>query len=93
MIVSFKSKALERFWERGDERGLRADWVAKVALVLDTMDAAESPRDMDLPGFFFHRLKGDRSETFSVRVSRNWRITCAWDGEDAVEVDLEDYHG
>ncbi|HEX8664836.1 MAG TPA: hypothetical protein VF744_12470 [Beijerinckiaceae bacterium] len=22
----------------------------------------------------------------------NWRITFRWDGEDAVDVDLEDYH-
>ena len=23
---------------------------------------------------------------------RNWRITFGWDSEDAVDVDLEDYH-
>ncbi len=28
-----------------------------------------------------------------VTVARNWRITFAFDGEDAVDVDLEDYHG
>jgi proteic killer suppression protein len=26
-------------------------------------------------------------------VSRNWRLTFGWDGQDAVELDLEDYHG
>ena len=26
-------------------------------------------------------------------VSRNWRLTFAWDDGDAVEIDLEDYHG
>jgi len=25
-------------------------------------------------------------------VSGNWRITFAFDGEDAIDVDLEDYH-
>jgi proteic killer suppression protein len=28
-----------------------------------------------------------------VSVSPNWRITFAWDGEDAIDVDPEDYHG
>lgn len=92
MIVSFKSKALERFWERGDQRGLRPDWVRKVEIVLDALDAAGSPGDLDLPGFFFHALKGDRSGRYSIRVTRNWRITFSWDGEDATDVDLEDYH-
>jgi proteic killer suppression protein len=30
---------------------------------------------------------------YAMTVSRNWRLTFAWDGEDAVHVDLEDYHG
>jgi proteic killer suppression protein len=48
---------------------------------------------MNLSGFGFHALKGDQAGRFAVTVSRNWRITFAFDGEDAVEVDLEDYHG
>lgn len=30
---------------------------------------------------------------YAVSVSGNWRITFGWSGEDAVAVDLEDYHG
>jgi proteic killer suppression protein len=29
---------------------------------------------------------------YSVWVSGEWRITFGWDGDDAVDVDLEDYH-
>lgn len=36
------------------------------------------------------KLRKTRS---AVTVSRNWRITFSFDGEDAVEIDLEDYHG
>jgi proteic killer suppression protein len=46
---------------------------------------------MDFPGHFFHSLRG--SGRFSVRVSGNWRITFGWLDGDAVDVDLEDYHG
>lgn len=45
---------------------------------------------MDLPGFGFHALKGDRKGDYSVWVSGNWRITFGFDGEDAIRVDLED---
>jgi len=29
---------------------------------------------------------------FAVWVSENYRITFGWAGEDAIDVDLEDYH-
>jgi plasmid maintenance system killer protein len=29
---------------------------------------------------------------YSVTVTRTWRITFEWDGEDAVKIDYEDYH-
>ncbi len=47
---------------------------------------------MDLPGFHFHALKGDAKGRYSVRVSGNFRITFGWHDDDAIDVDLEDYH-
>ena len=47
---------------------------------------------MDLPGFRFHALKGDASGRYAVSVSGNWRVTFGWDGAEAIDVDLEDYH-
>jgi proteic killer suppression protein len=47
---------------------------------------------MDLPGFKFHALKGNRKGEFAVSVSGSWRITFEFDGQDAVNVNLEDYH-
>ena len=46
---------------------------------------------MNAPGLRFHTLKGREKGRYAVDASGNWRITFAWDGEDAVEVDLEDY--
>jgi len=37
-------------------------------------------------------LAGDRKGTYAVTVSGNWRITFRFDGKDAIDVDLEDYH-
>jgi len=92
MLRTIRSRPLKRFWESGDESGIRSDWIKKVGIILDALDAASRPEDMNVPGFFFHQLKGDRAGSYSVRVSRNWRITFQWDGNDAIDVDLEDYH-
>ena len=91
MIASFSSRALKRFWERGDRSRLPAQFVTKIGMVLDALDAATRPRDIDLPGF--RLLKGDRGGQYAVTITRNWRITFGWLGEDAIDVDFEDYHG
>jgi proteic killer suppression protein len=93
MIESLRSRSLKRFWERNDDRGIRRDWVARIKMILDALNAAAQPDDMNLPGLKFHALKGDRKGEYAVYVSRNWRITFAWSGQDATQVDLEDYHG
>jgi len=41
---------------------------------------------------YFHALKGQEKGRFSVRVTGNFRMTFGWDGEDAIDLDLEDYH-
>ncbi len=53
---------------------------------------ATTPEQMNLPGSHFHALKGDQGGRYAVDASGNWRVTFAWSGDDAVEVDLEDYH-
>lgn len=60
--------------------------------MLTRLDVANAPREMNLPGWRFHELTGDRKGVFSITVNGAWRITFRWDGVDAVDVDLEDYH-
>jgi toxin HigB-1 len=92
-IKSLRSKALKRYWVRGEAAGLNAAWRNKVRLILSRLDKARRPTDMDSAGMNFHALKGDQAGRFSVLITRNWRITFGWDGDDAIDVDLEDYHG
>lgn len=93
MIESFRSRELKRYWTRGDETGIRADWRKKVRLILSRLDAAREPSEMNVPGLGFHALKGEMAGRYAVSVSRNWRVTFSWRGENAADVDLEDYHG
>jgi proteic killer suppression protein len=92
MIISFKSRALQRYWEKDDGRKLPAARLERIAMILDRLDAATAPRDLDLQGLKFHPLTGDQTGRYSVQVTANWRITFAFDGENAVSVDFEDYH-
>jgi toxin HigB-1 len=42
--------------------------------------------------FRLHPLKGGRQGYWAVTVRANWRIVFRFDGEDAADVDLVDYH-
>ena len=93
MITTIRHRALKRFWTKGDPSGLNPERRSKVQIAMNTLEAAAAPSDMDLPGFGFHALSGDRAGRFAISISRNWRLTFAWSGEDATDLDLEDYHG
>jgi proteic killer suppression protein len=56
------------------------------------LDTARTPEEMNAPGLRFHGLKGQDKGRYAVDASGNWRITFGWDGNDAIEADLEDYH-
>ncbi len=94
MIASFKSKALERYWWKGDKRHVDTRHLKKLTALLTALDAATRPEDMNLPGFAFHQLTGDQVGRYAVKVDKNWRVTFGWseDGADSVDVDYEDYH-
>lgn len=56
------------------------------------LDQASEPDHMALPDFRLHPLKGDLAELWAVSVSGNWRIVWRFEGPDAADVDLIDYH-
>lgn len=92
MIRTYRNKPLKAFAEKGDTRKLAVRQTDRVRLILAMLEAARSPRDMDMPGLKFHSLAPGQKGRWSVWVNGNYRITFAFDGEDAIDVDLEDYH-
>ena len=72
--------------------GIQAAHARWIQLILSRLNAATLPGDMDLPGLRLHKLTGKRKAVWSVSVSGNWRIIFAFDGEDAMVVNYEDYH-
>ena len=44
------------------------------------------------PGNRLEKLKGDRTGQYSIRINDQWRICFVWQGSDAFEVEIADYH-
>ena len=80
------------FFDTGSKKGIMPDHAAKLARLLDRLDAAVSPGDMNLPAYKLHKLIGKEEGTWSVWVNGNRRVTFRFEGQDAVLVDYRDYH-
>lgn len=92
MIRSFKHKGLARYFETGSKAGIQTQHSARLRLILGRLNAAATPKDMELPGLRLHPLKGNRKNFWAVWVSGNWRITFKFIDTDIDIVDYEDYH-
>jgi proteic killer suppression protein len=92
MIKSFRHRGLKHLFERGDKSQVGADMLDKIENILAVLDHADVPEKMDLPGFRLHPMTGDLRGFWSVTVRANWRIIWRYDGADAVDVELIDYH-
>lgn len=92
MIKQFRHKGLERFFARGDASGINPQFAPKLRRMLTILNDSTSPQGMNLPGYRLHSLKGDRKGQWAIWVSGNWRLVFEFDGIDATNVDLVDYH-
>jgi toxin HigB-1 len=92
MIKNFKHRGLKRLYERDDQSGIRPDLVKTVEEILTVLDGAVTPQALNLPGYRIHSLKDDLKGFWSVTVRANWRIMFRFEGTDAFDVELIDYH-
>ena len=88
-----RHKGLRLLYEKDEARRLNPNWVGKIKRILAAMNTITAPDELNLPGYGFHELQGDRAGTYALVVTRNWRVTFEWDREGPHNVDLEDYHG
>jgi proteic killer suppression protein len=92
MIRRFRHRGLRRLYEDDDRREVNPQYADKIARVLARLDEATGPRQLDLPGWRLHPLKGDLAGCWSVSIGANWRIIFRFDQGEATDVDLVDYH-
>ena len=88
-------RGLRRFIESDDASGLSASVVEKVRNIVTFLQEMESPKELqDISSWKVHQLTGDRKGTWSLAVTRNWRMTFRIDRSEGeiIDLDYEDYH-
>jgi proteic killer suppression protein len=94
-IRNVRHRGLKRFIERDDPSGLAPAVVEKVRNIVSFLQEMQDVQELsDVPSWKAHQLTGDRKGTWSLSVTRNWRITFSVDQAEGeiVDLDYEDYH-
>jgi proteic killer suppression protein len=94
-IRNFRHKGLRRFFEKNDASGLPAEFIEKIRNILSFLQEMESAEELkSIMAWQPHQLSGERKGTWSLTVTRNWRITFRIDETEMAIVDLDygDYH-
>ncbi len=76
----------------GIKTGIQPSHARRLEDQLSALNVATKPEQMNIPGWKFHALKGNLASHWAVSVSGNWRLTFAFEDEDAILVDYQDYH-
>lgn len=94
-IRNVAHRGLRRFIQNNDPSGLAPSVVEKVRNILTFLQEMEDVQELrDVPSWNAHQLTGDRKGSWSLTVTRNWRITFRIEqaGREILGLDYEDYH-
>ena len=81
--------------QQNDVSGLPPSVVEKVRNILTFLQEMEDAQELrDIPSWNAHQLTGDRKGSWSLTVTRNWRIAFRIDQTEGeiLDLDYEDYH-
>jgi proteic killer suppression protein len=92
MIQSFADHETEAVYLTGKSRkwGNMARVAARRLQALDYASAIEDLQNP--PGNRLEKLKGDRKGWWGIRITGQYRVCFRWDGNDAWDVEIVDYH-
>ena len=92
MIQSFRDEDTRDVYLTSKSR--RWAGIARIAVRrLQAIDFASSLEDLTSPpGNRLEKLKGDREGQWSIRINDQFRVCFRWDGTDAWDVEIVDYH-
>lgn len=88
-------KGLRRFIEEDDPGGLQPAVAAKLRRMISFLQDMERENELrSVPSWKAHQLTGDRKGTWSLFVTKNWRLTFRIDQDEIeiIDLDYEDYH-
>jgi proteic killer suppression protein len=96
-IRSFKNKGTEDVnYGKSSKAALKIlpkDLHRKAQIKLARLGAVTSMQDFqEIRGNRFEKLKGDRKGPYSIRINDQYRICFRWENENALDVEIIDYH-
>lgn len=93
MIVSFACKETEKIWLGEYSRRFPADIQDRALFRLNLIEAAKNVQELLQPqSNNLEALKGDRKGQWSIRINRQWRICFVFEGNNAYDLEIVDYH-
>ncbi len=96
MIESIKGKTTQNIFDGINSKAARRvpnELHERTRDLLDAINAIHRVDDLKSPpSNRLHKLKGDLKEFWSVSINNQWRIIFKWDGSNASEVEITDYH-
>ncbi len=92
MVVSFRHKGLQQFFETGNCAGIRPHHATRLRIQLTALNAARSPIDLNASGWRLHALSGNLQGFHAISVNGNWRLSFRFIENDVELVDYIDYH-
>lgn len=92
-IRNFLHRGLRRLYTEDSGRGFSPDAAERLRRMLTVLQDMRDPENLNqFPLWRVHQLSGDRAGTWSLRVTRNWRLTFRIENGEIQDVNYEDYH-
>jgi len=96
MLKSLADKTTQDIYDGINSRQARKlprELHAKARRLLDQINAALTLDVLRIPpSNRLEKLKGDRAGFWSLRINDQWRIVFRWQDQDALDVQVIDYH-
>jgi proteic killer suppression protein len=92
VIESFGDKETEKLWQ-GQRTRFPADLLHRAISKLNLLDASTDLQTLRVPpSNRLEALAGNRAGQHSIRINSQWRLCFRWDGGNAFDVEITDYH-
>ena len=93
MIKSFADAETQRVFDRQFSKKLPGDIQSIALRKLRMLNNAHAINDLrSPPANHLEKLGGSRQGQHSIRINDQWRVCFVWQGGDAYEVGIVDYH-
>jgi proteic killer suppression protein len=93
VIRSFGDKETEKIWDGIQSKKLPADIQNVARRKLRMINNSQNVIDLRIPpANHLEKLSGNLAGFYSIRINKQWRIIFKWENDNALEVEIVDYH-